>query len=44
MLGAGMTIPDVIFWTGVANAVVTLAIFVAEPLYLKRFAGWLRST
>ena len=43
MLGAGMTIPDVILWTGVANAVVTLAIFVAEPLYLQRFAAWLRS-
>jgi hypothetical protein len=43
MLGAGCTIPEVIFWTGVANALVTLAIFVAEPLYLKRFAAWLRS-
>jgi hypothetical protein len=43
MLGAGCTIPEVIFWTGVANAVVTLAIFVAEPLYLQRFAAWLRS-
>ena len=43
MLGAGCTIPEVIFWTGVANAVVTLAIFVAEPLYLQGFAAWLRS-
>jgi len=43
LLGAGMTIPEVIFWTVVANAVVTLAIFMAEPLYLQRFAGWLRS-
>jgi MFS family permease len=42
MLGAGLTIPEVIFWTGVANAVVTLAIFVAEPSYLRRFAAWLR--
>jgi hypothetical protein len=43
MLGAGMTIPDVFLWTGVANALVTLAIFVAEPLYPQRFAAWLRS-
>jgi MFS family permease len=43
MLGAGCTIPEVIFWTGVATAVVTLSIFVAEPLYLQRFAAWLRS-
>ncbi len=42
MLGAGLTIPDVIFWTGVANAAVTLAVFVAEPSYLRRFAAWLR--
>ncbi len=42
MLGAGLTIPDVIFWTGVANAAVTLAIFVAEPSYWRRFAAWLR--
>jgi MFS family permease len=42
MLGAGMSIPEVILWTGVANAAVTLAIFVAEPSYLQRFAVWLR--
>jgi MFS family permease len=42
MLGAGLTIPEVIFCTGVANAAVTLAIFVAEPSYLRRFATWLR--
>jgi hypothetical protein len=42
MLGAGMSIPEVILWTGVANGVVTLAIFVAEPSYLQRFAVWLR--
>ncbi len=42
MLGVGMTIPDIIFWTGVANAAVTLAIFLAEPSYLHRFAAWLR--
>jgi hypothetical protein len=42
MLGAGMTIPEVICWTGVANAVVTLSLFVAEPSYLRQFAAWLR--
>ena len=42
MLSAGMGIPEVIFWTGVANAAVTLAVFVAEPSYLRRFAAWLR--
>jgi hypothetical protein len=42
MLSIGLTIPDIIFWTGVANAVVTLAIFVAEPSYLHRLAAWLR--
>jgi hypothetical protein len=42
LLGAGLTIPEVIFWTGVANAAVTLAVFVAEPSYLRRFAAWLR--
>ena len=42
MLGAGLTIPEVIFWTGVANAAVTLAVFVAEPSYLHRFSAWLR--
>ena len=42
MLNAGMTIPDIFLWTGVANAVVTLFIFMAEPSYLRRFAAWLR--
>jgi MFS family permease len=42
MMGAGATVPDIFFWTGVANAVVTLAIFLAEPSYLHRFAAWLR--
>lgn len=42
MLGAGLTIPEVIFWTGVANAGVTMAVFVAEPSYLHRFSAWLR--
>ena len=42
MLGADMTIPDVIFWTGVANAAVTLGVFLAEGRYLHRFTAWLR--
>jgi hypothetical protein len=42
MLSAGLSIPDIFLWTGVANAAVTLAIFMAEPSYLHRFAAWLR--
>jgi hypothetical protein len=42
MLSAHMTIPDIFLWTGVANAAVTLAVFVAEPSYLQRFTAWLR--
>ena len=42
MLSANMSIPDIFLWTGVANAFVTLAIFMAEPTYLQRFAAWLR--
>ena len=40
MLGNGMTISEVILWTGIANAVVTLAVFVSEPRYLLRFWQW----
>jgi MFS family permease len=42
MLSANMSIPDIFLWTGVANTFVTLAIFMAEPTYLQRFAAWLR--
>jgi hypothetical protein len=42
MLSAGLSIPDIFLWTGVANVVVTLAIFMAEPSYLHRFTAWLR--
>jgi hypothetical protein len=42
MLSAQMTVPDIFLWTGLANAAVTLAIFIAEPSYLRRFAAWLR--
>jgi hypothetical protein len=44
MLSASMSIPDIFLWTGVANGVVTLAIFLAEPSYLHRFTAWLRGT
>jgi hypothetical protein len=42
LLSAGLSIPDIFLWTGVANAAVTLAIFLAEPSYLHRLAAWLR--
>ncbi len=42
MLGAGFTIPEVMCWTGVANAVVTLGVFIAEPTYWHRFSAWLK--
>jgi MFS family permease len=43
MLSQGFSIPDIIFWTGVTNAVFTLGIFVAEPRYLHQFAAWIRA-
>jgi len=42
MLSAGITIPEVLLWTGLANAAVTLVIFIAEPRYLQRCLAWLR--
>ena len=42
LLGAGLSVPEVIFCTAVANAAVTLGVFVAEPQYLRRFSGWLQ--
>jgi len=42
MLGAGFTIPEVMCWTGVANAVITLGVFIAEPVYWHRFSAWLK--
>lgn len=44
MLGADFSVPEIFFWTGVANAAVTLAIFMAAPTYLHRFAAWLRGS
>ncbi|MEY4725510.1 MAG: hypothetical protein RLZ36_137 [Pseudomonadota bacterium] len=42
MLGAGFTIPEVMGWTGVANAAVTLGVFTAEPAYGHRFRAWFK--
>ncbi len=42
MLSAGMAITDIFLWTGVANAFVTLGVFLSEPSYLQRFAARLR--
>jgi hypothetical protein len=44
MLGANFSVPEIFFWTGVANAAVTLAIFISAPTYLHRFAAWLRGS
>ena len=44
MLGFGLTIPDIIFWTGIANAVFTLGLFIAEPRYFKQLIARIRST
>jgi len=41
LLSAGLTIPEVMLCTGVANAVVTSAIFWVEPSYPRRFVAWL---
>ncbi len=43
LLSAGLTIPEVMLCTGVANAVVTGAIFWVEPAYPHRFVMWLRT-
>jgi len=41
LLSAGLSIPDIFLWTGIANAAVTLALFIAEPSYLHRLVAWL---
>jgi MFS family permease len=41
LLSAGLTIPEVMLCTGLANAVVTGAIFWVEPGYPRRFVIWL---
>ena len=43
LLSAGLTIPEVMLCTGVANGVVTGAMFWVEPAYPRRFVMWLRT-
>ncbi len=42
LLQSGFTIPQIFLLTGLANAVVTLSIFLLEPEYLQRCAAWVR--
>lgn len=41
MLSNGLTIPDVMLWTGMANAVFCAWLFVKEPQYLVSCRTWL---
>jgi 1-acyl-sn-glycerol-3-phosphate acyltransferase len=43
LLGAGCTIPQIFLFTGLANAVVALYIFLVVPEYLLRFVAWMLS-
>ena len=43
LLAAHCTIPEIFLFTGIANAVVSLLIFVMVPEYLQRCAVWLRA-
>jgi 1-acyl-sn-glycerol-3-phosphate acyltransferase len=40
LLAAGATIPQIFLFTGIANAVVALYIFLLVPEYLIRFTAW----
>jgi MFS family permease len=40
LLGAGLTIPELFLVTGLANAAVAGAVFLAVPEYLRRFAAF----
>ena len=42
MLSHGLTIPEVILCTGVANIAFNAWLFHAQPQYLHRFVAWLR--
>ena len=42
MLSSGLTIPHVMMWTGVANAVFCAWLFVKEPQYLASCRAWLK--
>jgi len=43
LLGAGFSIPEIFLFTGLANAVVALYIFLLVPEYLLRFIAWVMS-
>lgn len=43
LLGAGCSIPQIFLFTGLANAVVCLVIFLLVPEYLQGFVAWVRS-
>jgi 1-acyl-sn-glycerol-3-phosphate acyltransferase len=43
LLKAGFTIPQIFLFTGIANAVVALYIFLLVPEYLLRFVAWVMS-
>ena len=42
-LGAGCTIPQIFLFTGLANAVVAIYVFLLVPEYLLRFVAWVLS-
>jgi len=44
LLTAGWSIPEIFWFTGLANAVVTGGIFLMMPQYLRQFASWLRAS
>lgn len=43
LLAAGFTVPQIFLFTGIANAVVALYIFLLVPEYLLRFVAWVLS-
>ncbi len=43
LLKSGFTIPQIFLFTGIANAVVALYIFLLVPEYLLRFIAWVAS-
>lgn len=43
LLSSGFTIPQIFLFTGLANAVVALYIFLLVPEYLLRFVAWVLS-
>jgi 1-acyl-sn-glycerol-3-phosphate acyltransferase len=43
LLSAGFTIPQIFLFTGIANALVALYIFLLVPEYLLRFVAWVAS-